>query len=148
MAQVSRNILSKKAEQRIYEIFVEVIASINKPTEIDFFLNDLLSPTEKIMLGKRLTIAYLLLKGYDQRSICQIVKVSLGTVSKVSTNLQIKGQGYKGVMGKVFAKEKITQILEKLDSFLTELIPPPKGTNWSRIKREHYENKRIVRKPF
>lgn len=148
MAQVSRNILSKKVEQRIYEIFVEVIASVDKPEEIEYFLNDLLSPTEKVMLGKRLAIAYLLLKSYDQRSICNILKVSLSTVSRVSNNLQIKGQGYKGVINKVFAKEKLTQTLEKLDSFLADLIPPRPGSNWSRVKKEYYEGKRRNQKPF
>ena len=148
MAQVSRNPLRRQIEDRIFEIFVEVVASLNKPEEIQFFLNDLLSPTEKVMLGKRLSIAYLILKGYSQRTICGMLKVSAGTVSRVNHNIRIQGRGYKGVMGKVFAKEKLTQILEKLDSFLTELLPPPKGTNWSRVKGEYYEEKRRNRKPF
>lgn len=148
MAQVSRNPLSKKVEERVFEIFVEIVALLNKPSEISYFLNDLLSPTEKIMLGKRLSIAYLLLKDYDQRTICAILKVSLTTVSKVSNNLQTKGQGYKGVIRKVFAKDKFNEILERLDTFLSELIPPQPGTNWKRVKGEYYQRKRDRIKPY
>lgn len=148
MTQVSRNPLNAKINERIFEIFVEVVAALSKPTEIQDFLDDLLSPTEKVMLGKRLSIAYLLLKGYDQRMICSMLKVSSGTVSRVSLNLQIKGKGYKGIFGKVFAKEKILQVLNKLDRLLSDIIPPPSGTNWSAWKKREYERKRILRKPF
>lgn len=148
MVQVSRNPLNRKVSERIFEIFIEVVASLNKPEEIEYFLEDLLSPTEKVMLGKRLAIAYLLLKGYNQRTICSILKVSLTTVSKVNLNIQTKGRGYKGVIQKVFAKEKLGQILDKLDSFFTELLPPPRGTNWSERRRQYYQEKRRRMKPF
>lgn len=148
MAQVSKNPLRKHIEERIFEIFIEVVASLNKPQEISYFLTDLLSPTEKVMLGKRLAIAYLILKNYDQRTICGMLKVSSGTVSRVNHNIQIQGRGYKGVINKIFAKEKLTLTLEKLDSFLADLIPPRPGSNWSRIKKEYYEEKRKKKKPF
>ena len=148
MAQVSINPLSLKTSERIFEILISVVAALDKAEDIQEFLNDLLSPTEKVMLAKRLTIAYLLLKGYDQRSICAIMKVSLGTVSRVSNSLQTKGKGYKGVIGKVFAKDKMSQIIEKLDNFLFELLPPPGGVNWAERKRVHYEEKKRRRKPF
>lgn len=148
MAQISKRLLNKKVSHRIFEIFTEVISTLNKPTDIQDFLDDLLSPTEKIMLAKRLTIAYLLLKGYKQRSICSILKVSLSTVNKVSTNLQTKGRGYKEVIGKLFTKNKLNQILDKLDTYLFELLPPTPGTNWSERKRRFYEEKKQKRKLF
>lgn len=148
MTQVSRNLLTKKVAERIFEILIEVVASLNKPVEIQYFLEDLLSSTEKVMLGKRLAIAYLLLKEYDQRSICNILKVSLTTVSRVNHNIQTKGKGYKGVLKKVFAKEKLNEILDKLDTFFVELIPPSKGTDWRRARQEYYAEKRQTKKPF
>ncbi len=148
MVQVSRNPLNAKINERIFEIFTEVVAALSKPAEIQDFLNDLLSPTEKIMLGKRLSIAYLILKGYDQRTICSMLKVSSGTVSRVSFNLQIKGKGYKGIFGKVFAKEKIAQTLDKLDQLLSGFLPPPRGTNWSEWRKREYKERFRKIKPF
>ena len=53
MAQVSRRRLSEKVEKRIEEIFLRTISKLNKEEDVLQFLNEFLTPTEKIVLSKR-----------------------------------------------------------------------------------------------
>ncbi|PJE70037.1 hypothetical protein COU97_01860, partial [Candidatus Shapirobacteria bacterium CG10_big_fil_rev_8_21_14_0_10_48_15] len=84
MAQVSRLPLSEKIYQRIFEIFFQTAAEIRTKKAAEEFFNDLLTPTERIMLAKRLSIAVLLAKGYDYRSIREILHVSPPTIATAS----------------------------------------------------------------
>lgn len=113
MAQVSKILLRREIEKRVFDLFLEAIGEVKGKSEVSTFLNDLLSPTERLMLAKRLSIALLLHKGYDQRTICQILKVSLGTVNKVSLLLKLEGEGYRRMINKVIAREKNGKILAK-----------------------------------
>jgi len=92
MTQVSRIPLRKEVEQRVYEVLMESIAAARSRNTVVRLLDDLLSPTERLMIAKRLSIAFLLLRKYDQRTVSRWLKVSLSTVSKVSLTLQ-KGRG-------------------------------------------------------
>ena len=81
MTQVSRLPLPKKLEEQMYTLFRRVLSELHSEGDITDFLDDLLTPTEKVMLAKRLAIAFLLEKGYDQRAIHTILKVSTTTVT-------------------------------------------------------------------
>lgn len=147
MAQVSKIPLRKEIEKRVFDLFLEAVGEVKEKSEVSVFLNDLLSPTEQLMLAKRLSIALLLHKGYDQRTICQILKVSLGTVNKVSLLLKLEGEGYRRMIKKVITREKTEEFWQKIDDFLTELAPP-KGRNWSNWRRERWIEKQKRHKPF
>jgi TrpR-related protein YerC/YecD len=95
MAQVSRHPLSKLIYERIFEIFIKSIISIKNKKEAEDFLNDFLTPTERIMLAKRLTIAVLLTKGYDYNQIHKVLHVSTATIAGVNVFLKYTGEGYK-----------------------------------------------------
>lgn len=146
MAQVSKHPISPKVEERIYEILIEAVGKAKDKKSVVSFLKDLLSPTEQVMLGKRIAIAYLLLKDYDQRRISRILRVSLGTVSKVNTTLNLQGQGYRKIINRMFLEEKIEKLFDKLID-LTPAIPP-KGGDWAKWRKKLEEEKRARRKPF
>ena len=65
MTQVSRIRLPKAVEDQMHGALRKALADLRTEEEVGEFLEDLLTPTEKIMLGKRLAIAILLDKGYD-----------------------------------------------------------------------------------
>ena len=147
MAQVSRYPLTKEVEERVFEILLKTIADLKKHQEIDEFLKDFLSPTERIMLAKRLTIAILLGKGYDYRQIREILKVTPGTIAAVNLKLKYAGKGYKKVVGKVLKEEKIEKLLGKVNNVLEESLPP-KGRNWSEWRKKRWKEARKQQKPF
>ncbi len=62
------------------------------------FLRDLLTPSERIMLGRRIWIARLLLAGHSQREIGARLKVGPKTVSSVKRWLHDQFQGYEGAI--------------------------------------------------
>jgi len=146
MAQISKRILRRKVEERIFEIFLKSLGKIKNDRQAAGFVEDLLSPTERTMLAKRMSIAFLLSRGYDQRAICRVLRVSLGTVSKVSLKLKQKGGGYRWVIGQIGKEEEIRKVLEDMESLFTAL--PPKGGNWSRWRKRKIEKERSRSKAF
>jgi uncharacterized protein YerC len=59
------------------------------------FLRDLLTPSERIMLGRRIVIARFLLQGKSYRSIQTKLRVGLGTVLNVQRWLKDQMPGYE-----------------------------------------------------
>ena len=69
MTQVSKRFLQKQVEERILDLFWTSLSSLSAKDKVSLFLDDLLSPTEKLMLSKRVAIAFMLMKGYDYPTI-------------------------------------------------------------------------------
>lgn len=147
MTQISRRPLRKEVEERVFEVFLETIAMVSTRTQVRKLLEDWLSPTEKVMLAKRLAIALLLTKQYDQRSIANVLKVGLETVNKVNRALRDGTGGYEMVM-KVFLKqEKHNAFWQKVDDMLADILPPHHH-DWSRWRKEQWKEKMSKQKPF
>jgi len=147
MTQVSKKFLKKDIEARVYEVLLESIATATSKGSVAIFLDDLLSPTEKLMLAKRLSIALLLSKGYNQRSVCSILKVGLETVNRVSRSMQKGSGGYAQVTKTIIQNEKLKSFLQKIDDTLADILPPS-HRNWSSWRRERWEEKVKATKPF
>ena len=148
MAQVSKRFLEKRVEERILDLFWTSLSSISTKQDIAIFLDDLLSPTEKLMLSKRLAIAFMLIKGYDYPSINDRLKVSNPTIWNVKTNLAHRGKGYNLAIEKIMTKEKWSKFWEDIDHFFNQIIPPRPGTNWKEVRRKQWAKRRIKQKPF
>lgn len=146
MTQVSRYPIAKEIENRMFEIFVKTVSDLKDRSEIDQFLQDLLSPVEKIMLAKRLSIAVMLAKGYDYESIRKTLRVSPPTIAQVALSLKYAGTGYKKVVEKILKEEKTEEFWQKVDDVINDLVPP-KGVNWSYWRkdraRKKWERKKI-----
>ncbi|QQG40965.1 MAG: hypothetical protein HYV37_01430 [Candidatus Levyibacteriota bacterium] len=148
MAQVSKRYLHKDVEERILDLFWMSLAMLSTKEKISMFLDDLLSPTEKLMLSKRLAIAFMLIKGHDYPLINNKLKVSNQTIWNVKTNLTHRGKGYKMAVEQIMSKEKWEKFWQDLDHFLTQALPPKYGTNWTEVRRKQWEERRKQNKPF
>lgn len=91
MTQVSKKKLGIDLENEVYSIFWHTIARITKDKEVNDFFTDLFTRTERVNFTKRLAIAILLYKSYDWDSISDLLKVSLGTIAKISNKINSKG---------------------------------------------------------
>lgn len=148
MAQVSRYPLSQLVYKRIFEILFNSIASVKSRNEVEEFFNDLLTPTERIVLAKRLAIALLLFKGYNYAAIRKTLHVSPPTIATVSVALRYKGEGYRKIVSKLLREEAIKDfLLEVVDSFATIGSIGGKGSNVWRDVRRRIRKKR-GEKPF
>jgi len=148
MSQISKYPLNKQIEIRVYEVLTESIAEARTHQTVQKLLEDLLSPTERLMLAKRLSIALLLLKKYNHRTVSQWLKVSLGTVGKVSLALQHGNGGYQTVIGSILKKEELKEFIQKIDDAIADFLPPPKGADWSHWRKRRWEEKVARQKAF
>ncbi len=143
MAQVSRVPLAKDLEIQMHTLFRKVLADLRSEEDIKNLLDDLLTPTEKIMLGKRLAIAFLLEKGYDQRSIHYLMRCSLATVNQVNYWFKNQGSGYRRAIAMIRKAEKWQDFLERLDGMFEEFFS--KRALWERAHGMRDKEVRTVR---
>lgn len=147
MAQISKYPVHKKVEERMFEVLRETISNLKSSEEIEDFLTDFLSPVEKIMLAKRLSIAILLHKGYRYETITEILRVTPPTIATVSLLLKYSGKGYKRAVEKIALNEKMDAFWEKVGDMLSK-IPNSKGSDWSYQRKEYERKKRVRKKAF
>lgn len=123
-------------EKRAYEVFIESVKNTKTSSEVVDFLNDLLSPVEKIMVAKRVAIAFLLLQSkYTYDDISKIMKVSRGTIAKIHSTFALQGNGYRKILGDILKRKIAKSALGELVDIITPL--PPKGTKpeyWNYLK--------------
>lgn len=150
MGQVSKYPIRKEVADRIFEVFLKTLVRIKTTEEADQFISDLLTPTEKIMLAKRLAIAFLLEKEYDYRTIRQVLRVSFPTIATVNLARQYGSRGYKQLIAKIAQEESIRRFLE--DAVVKLVSLPASGTkgagSWRYLKKELEKAKQKNRKPF
>ncbi|NIT04611.1 helix-turn-helix domain-containing protein [Candidatus Saccharibacteria bacterium] len=82
-------------ERKIRHAFSQSLAKISSEKEMERYIFDLLTPTEQIMLAKRLAIAALLVRGLSYQEISKRLKVSTSTVARVNLWLRASGAGYR-----------------------------------------------------
>lgn len=148
MTQVSKRWVNKKIQDKISDLFIHsLVFSDNKETAV-LLIKDLFTPTERIMLSKRFSIAFMLLEGYDYDSIMQVLKVSRTTIGKVSYWLKEKGEGFRKIIAKIKRKETMKKVLEEIQDAFEELIASTPGQNWSRSKKQLWINRKERQQPF
>ncbi|MBN1263716.1 MAG: hypothetical protein JW991_05165 [Candidatus Pacebacteria bacterium] len=136
MAQISKLQLRKEIEQRMYDVFFESLASQKNKDGIEKLLDDLLTPTEKVMLAKRLAIALLLLQNYQYRTIIDFLKVSFSTIHRVSLWLKTEGAGFRETLKTMEKKDRFRKMLEQIADFYTKITPSPYSSPYHRAKKE------------
>lgn len=101
MPQVSKNPVRKDTEKKIRKAFIKALVDIRSEREMERYIFDLLTPTERIMLAKRLAIAALLIEGLPYREIAERLKVSTATIGRVNLWLGTAGDGYRLAIKKI-----------------------------------------------
>ncbi len=125
--------MSPVIEEKVYKVFIESVKNTKSSNEVVDFLNDLLSPVEKIMMAKRVAVAFLLMQDkYTYDEIAKTVKVSRGTIAKIHAIFALQGKGYRKILGDILKRKAAKLALSELLDILTPL--PPKGT-----KQEYWE---------
>lgn len=142
MPPVSKRPLSPQVGKDIYELLLKAVGKITTKQEAAPFLSDLFTESEKIMFAKRLSVAFLLIKGdVNYRSIAKTLKVSTSTISKINNTLQKHGNGFRNcaekLMREAVFKEALYQIYTTLDPL------PHKGSNWGEWKKGRLRKKKV-----
>ena len=123
MPQVSKYPVSKDIYERIFDVFLKTIANLTTKNQVVSFFDEFLSPTERIMLCKRLAVAFLLAKEYDYRTISKILRVSTTTVGTVAISYKYK-KNYKKVIENILKDEKIEEFWVNVGEKVAKLLYP------------------------
>lgn len=127
MVRLSRFKLSNQQLEKLFSLFFEVVGKNKNKKEFQNIITDILSPTERVMIAKRIAIMYLLMKGIDNRTICYVLKVSSATVAKFAI-LAEKSVGVIPLFKKMLVNEKIVEFFQEVfNSFFAPGVP---GVNW------------------
>ena len=82
MVNISKRLVDEKELFKIYQLFFEVINQADNKEEFFQLIQDILSPSEQIMIAKRIGVIYLLIKNVNKLAITKYLKVSMATVDK------------------------------------------------------------------
>ena len=148
MSQVSKRYLSQKTQERIFSLFITGLLYSDSKDLTASLVEDLFTPTERVMLAKRFSIAYMLLEGYDYDSIAHILKVSKSTIGNVSLWLKEKGAGFRKVIEKIKRHEAAKKVLDDIKDAFEDFIASVPGQNWSESKSTLWHSRRERQKPY
>jgi uncharacterized protein YerC len=127
--KVSDDVLDK-----IFNLFIEVIGRSKNKTHIYTTMFDILSPIERLMLAKRITIMYLVRKGIDYDIICRTLKVSSSTVSKYVFLLE-RSKGIKSTLDILINDDHMVLFFKELFGLLYR--PDGYKMDWKAAKKFH-----------
>jgi len=147
MTQVSKYPITKQVYLRSSELLAKILINLESENETAKFLDGFLTPTEKVMLIKRLAAAFLIEKNYDYRQISRILRVSTGTVGRVALSYK-KSAGFQKAVKDLLKDEKVndfwTEVGEKVASVLA--AGGSKAGSWFYLKEKLRKKK--ASKPF
>lgn len=128
MTRISQYPINNNLLTKLFDLFFEVVGKKNNSQDFKNTITDLLSPTERVMIAKRIAIVYLLLKKIDYVTISEVLKVSSSTIGKFQIIIE-NSVGIVPTFKKLLKNEKISQFLEEI--YLLFRGPGVPGVNWS-----------------
>jgi TrpR-related protein YerC/YecD len=144
MSKISRRILDKQLERIIFDVFIKTVSDIRTPPEAKNFIEDILSPAERMMIVKRLAIAVLLTKGNTYEYIDHTLKVSRATITNVALWLKHGKGGYKLVIDRILKEQKTEKLINNIEEVLMK-FSPPKRYGSIEFERKSKKGKELLR---
>lgn len=125
MAKKNPSTMTNKDREDLFLTFCIAITLLSSVKEVKSFFVDLLTPTEALMLARRLKVAEMIMEGMTYNQIKEELGVGTATISKVHYWLEEGHGGYKKILSELFAEKKnqekrIGKRLKKQDPFSIE----------------------------
>lgn len=96
--------LSKDDRIQTLDLLYTAASSVHGRAAMKLFLRDLLTESERIMLGRRIWIARLLVRGETYDTVAKRLRVGYGTIRDVHRWLKDQLQGYEAAIRGVDAE--------------------------------------------
>jgi len=130
MSQVSRFQLLPEVWEKIFNLFTDTFFRLKDKNKFGRFVDNFFSPTERIMLAKRLAIAVLLAKGNDYATIKRTLRVTAGTISKVGLLLRTNKSGLRFAVEEILKRDAGRLFWEEIMDLIDY---KGKGRDWSEV---------------
>lgn len=133
MVRISEKRVKKEIFVRILDQLFDYVVGVKTKSESKRFLNEFFTPSEKIMLAKRLALIVMLKRGYSFTAIRKTLKMSESTIAKFWRLL--RQSKFSFIQEKELAKKKKKEFWETLEKILNAGLPPRGRGRWSRVYR-------------
>ena len=110
--------ISNQDRIKYLDILYTAIGSLKSREEIKQFLRDLLTESERLMIGRRIVIAQKLLQDHSYNQIMKEMKVGPDTIMRVHRWLEDENDGYEKVI------KNLEKVLEARQSKRKEFYDP------------------------
>lgn len=147
MSQVSKYKLNNKVYEKIFSLFPQFLHRMTKNNQDHLLFDTFFTRTERIVVAKRIAIAFMLVKGYSYNQIVSLIKVSHGTIAKIADSLSTHDQIIIKELERMSANETFIEFLDTIGYNLAKLLPP-KGANWSKWRGALEKSHRDSKQPF
>lgn len=141
MVRMSKYKVKDSVVNKISELMFEVLGRENSKDKFINSMNEILSPVERLMVGKRLLVMYMIFVGVDYCIVSDVVKVSRATIAKFAFLLD-RSTHIKYSLSVISSKNKLENMLNQLLSSVLE--PGISRSNWKtgwKLKRRIQEQK-------
>ena len=142
MSQLSKRKLKDEVSKQLFELTFSLLGRRKDRGDFQNTLFAILSPSEQLVIAKRIAILYLLIKKIDYAIIRDVLKVSTSTVSKCVMILE-NSENLSNTLKILVQSNQIKDIF--LEAFSEFYSPGTYGVNWktaSKIKKEVERKKR------
>ena len=143
MPHISRRKVKRKVYSKMESNLVDIFLSSRSKSEIAQLINTLLTPTERVMLAKRIAIILMLNNGYSFRAIEKSLKVTLQTVMRF---WKMKKEGKFSNFAKKGIKE--SNFWKDLEKLLEAGLPPRGKGRWKHVFETMDRGERLRRRLY
>src|SRR3989338_8182216 len=120
--------LSKDVKKKYLDVLYTAITSLRSRDEVKKFLRDLLTESERIMIGRRIIIAQRLLEDKSYMEIKQELSVGVDTIMRVHKWLEDENYGYEETIKKLEKEYKNRRRWNEKN---------PRTSEFARLKRRY-----------
>lgn len=137
MSQVSKLPIREDIYKNIFGLFLTLFTKSFTHSHAENILNELFTPTEKIVIAKRLGIAVLLKKGYQYNTIQQVLRVSRPTIAHINTQLKYTANGLNYFTEEIIKDQKLSEYINTIVESVLKGFSLTKGSGvWKYIGPE------------
>jgi uncharacterized protein YerC len=101
MPHVSKRLIDSKIKKDTLDSFTFLVKDLNNVSDTDKFLSSVLSETERLMIAKRITAAFLLRHNIESLKIQNLLKLTPATVFRLKLWIQTHQEGFDVIFNKL-----------------------------------------------
>ena len=117
MPHLSKKYIDQKVFLDIYRHFHDALVSLKNKNESGKLIRELLTPTERVMIAKRVAMVYMLRKGHSSYEIEKVLKVSSSTVARYNLKHDFKEFAF---LVSIFKKNEVLGVIfNTIEKFLS-----------------------------
>ena len=139
MVNISKKYIPEDVLLKLFRLYFELLFSSGSLKDFNLIIGEFFSPTEKIMIAKRLGILYLLTKKVSFTEIANVLKVSTNTVAKFALLFDTRNGITVKKIKSILKKEAISNFFD--DVFAAIFIQPGVKIGHHKLNWEHEKRK-------